>query len=274
MRILKCKKMLSLLMVLILIFLQLPGLVLSASAAMPVFSGTSITDDCFYIENAEVGKFMQVDNDDDPNYNTNGSIMELWDYDGRNMQRWRIIARGNGYYQIANAQSGLSLAVQQGYENRSGKALVQEPYTGNDRQLWAITKTSRNTYVIRPFSARNYSTDWCMCAGSQFLGFTDGLNVEQKEYDNDNSLKDEWIFRQVYDASLLGFDEGPGVDRSAYFASTSDSFTRIGRDNIYREYYTYYTVDDMIESMQGVLSFTFKPTQIIIAFKLQEMDRN
>ena len=66
MRILKCKKMLSLLMVLILIFLQLPGLVFSASAAMPVFSGTSITDGCFYIENAEVGKFMQVDNDDDP----------------------------------------------------------------------------------------------------------------------------------------------------------------------------------------------------------------
>ena len=86
---------------------------LPVSAAMPACSETVVPYGFFYIGNADNGKYMQMDNNDGPNYNTIGAFMELWDYDGRDMQRWLILPRNGGYYQIANVQSGLSLAVQE-----------------------------------------------------------------------------------------------------------------------------------------------------------------
>jgi hypothetical protein len=177
--------------------------------------------------------------------------MELWDYDGTPPQRWRIVSLGDGYYKILSGKSELALSVQADYVNKSGKKLVQEAYTGATRQQWSITKnTSRGTYIIRPRSGESYSKDWCMCAGSQFLGITDGLNVEQKEYDNDSNYKDEWYLYDVHSVTLLAYNENTEYDRSAYFAQTASHLNSAGITDVYTEYYTSYSVSDMIQSMQ------------------------
>lgn len=176
--------------------------------------------------------------------------MELWGYHGRDMQRWGILSRGNGYYQIFNVQSGWTLAVQDGYENRSGKALVQEQYVGDPRQLWSITETSRGTFVLRPYSSESYSKDWCMCAGTSLFGISDGLNVEQKEYSNNSDLKDEWILHQICDASLLAFDEAAYPNRDDYFYRVGNYFRNFDKEDVFEEYYTSYTADEMIKCMQ------------------------
>ena len=134
--------------------------------------------------------------------------------------------------------------------NKSGKALVQEANTGAARQQWSITKTSRGTYVIRPRSGTSYSKDWCMCAGSNLFGITDGLNVEQKEYDDDNSLKDEWYLYDVYDVTLLGVNDTDNFDRQAYMSPTRAYYEYYYDSDVYTEYYYAYSVSDMIQCMQ------------------------
>ena len=101
----KRKRMLSLLMAIVLALFTIPNFDLDVSAAMPKFSGTSLSDGWFYIQNADAGKYMQIDDGDSPNYNTSGAFMELWGYDGKDPQRWRIVSLSNGYYHIISAKA-------------------------------------------------------------------------------------------------------------------------------------------------------------------------
>lgn len=153
-----------------------------------------LAEGMYFIKNKEIGKYMQIDNDDEPGHNTSGSIMELWGYDGGDYQKWNVIYIGNGYYTISSVKSGLALSVPSGSTDDSEVALVQESYSSTSRMMWKITKLSTGSYVLRPKSGEDYDSDWCMCAGNQFLGVTDGLNVEQRTYDDNDIYKDEWFF--------------------------------------------------------------------------------
>lgn len=154
-----------------------------------------IADGIYYIKNKQTQTFMQVDdNDVSNNYSTNGAFMELWalSSDGGHKQ-WRFTYLNNGYYSIVSVKSGLALAVKSGSENEDGKALIQEKYTGDYRQQWNL-ETLSDGYVLRARSSDSYRppNDWCMCAGSQFLLITDGLNVEQRKRSDDDDYKDVW----------------------------------------------------------------------------------
>lgn len=158
-----------------------------------IFTLTLVIDEgAYYFKNKEVGKYMQIDDNDEPDYSTSGELMELWDFDGGDYQKWNLIHLNDGYYKIISFKSGMALSVQSGCENDSAKALVQESYSDVGRKQWKITKSSSGAYVLRPKSGESYDTDWCMCAGNQFLWVTDGLNVEQRSYDNNDIYKDEW----------------------------------------------------------------------------------
>lgn len=156
-----------------------------------------VDEGTYFIKNKQHGVYMQIDDNDAPNYDSSGGIMELWDFDGGDYQKWRLNHIGNGYYTISSAKSHLSLAVQSSYLNTGDKPIVQEPLTAQERHQWKITKSSSGAYIIRPKSGESYETDWCMCAGGQFLDVTDGLNVEQRAYVNNNSYKDEWILQSI-----------------------------------------------------------------------------
>ncbi len=156
-----------------------------------------VDEGIYFFKNKEVGKYMQIDDNDGPNYNTSGSHIELWDFNGENYQKWQIIHIRDGYYEILSAKSGLAVCVKSGATNDNEVALVQELYLDLSRQKWKITKSSSGAYILRPKSGESYNTDWCMCAGDQFLEITDGLNVEQKAYVNNGSYKDEWILQSI-----------------------------------------------------------------------------
>lgn len=136
-------------------------------------------------------------------YDESGSIMELWGFDGGDYQKWQLIHVGDGYYKILSVQSGLAVCVDYGETDENEVALVQESYSSVNRKKWKITKSSSGGYILRPKSGESYNTDWCMCAGDQFLEITDGLNVEQKAYVNDNSYKDEWILHKIGSEVML-----------------------------------------------------------------------
>ena len=72
---------------------------------------TEVPQGTYFIENRTYEKFMQVDNDEAPNYSASGAIMEQFSFDGGDYQKWTITALGDGYYKILSAKSGLALSV-------------------------------------------------------------------------------------------------------------------------------------------------------------------
>ncbi len=154
-------------------------------------SGASISNGAYYLKNYEYDKYMQVDDGDAPDYDTGGSMMELWGFEAEEYQQWEIRLLNTGYYRITNVKSGLSLAVPTTYWNTDEVEVVQEQFTGTYGQQWYFEETTRGTYVIRPRSGENASTDWCLSSGDG--AFTsNGRNVEQRAYTNNSDYKDEW----------------------------------------------------------------------------------
>lgn len=165
----------------------------------------------YFLQNSEYeGYYMQVDNNDSPNYSTSGAKMELWEFDGGDYQKWNFTWISGEYYKITSDKSGLALSVRAGYLNTGEQYLAQEDYGEYDRQLWKITKTARGTFVIRPKSGEAYTTDWCMASGNPLLGIVNGVNVEQRAYSNDSDYKDEWELVKIqYSASVFNYyDKG------------------------------------------------------------------
>lgn len=194
------------------------------------FTITLVIDEgIYFFKNKEVGKYMQIDDNDGSAYDTSGAIMELWGFDGGDYQKWQLIHVGDGYYKILSVKSGMALCVPSGSTNEDGVALIQQSYSNLSRKKWKITKSTSGAYILRPKSGESYDTDWCMCAGDQFLWITDGLNVEQKAYVNNDSYKDEWVLELSRDSNDSAFIALPETyDRSSFFATAIAYLENIG----------------------------------------------
>lgn len=178
-----------------------------------------VSEGDYFIKNKETEMYMQIDNDDDPDYSTSESIMEIWGFDGGLYQKWSFVHIGDGYYKIISRKSGLALCVQSDYIDEDGESVVQEAYSNTSRKQWKITKSSTGSYILRPKSAESYNTDWCLSVGSYLL-VASGTNVEQREYANDDNYKDEWTICTFDTSLLLAIDDVDGASRHMYFSST------------------------------------------------------
>ncbi len=156
-----------------------------------------VEEGVYFIQNKEVGYYMQIDDGDEPNYNTSGSIMELWNLDGEDYQRWNLIHVRDGYYKIISENSGLALCIASASVNADDAKVVQEAYSDVSRKKWKITTSASGAYVFRPQSGESYATDWCMCANDPLVGGNDGLDVEQKAYNSDTDYRDEWVLTRI-----------------------------------------------------------------------------
>ena len=171
---------------------------------VPFASGT------YYIKNRNYKKYIQIDNDKAPNYSASGAIIEQFSYNEDSPQRWKLHPFGNGYYKIVSEKSGLALSVAEANVSNRDKALVQEAYTGADRQLWKITKTKNGTYKIKAKSSEGLEEDLVMASGDAGSS-TNGVNIEQRLYKDDKSYKDEWYIgeKRIFHAEVeCVFDEG------------------------------------------------------------------
>ena len=147
----------------------------------------------YFIENVHLGTYLQIDNNDAPNYSTEGAGLELWDYDSDAYQRWKLTYLHNGYYKIESVKSGKAISVQDGKENSDKTPLLQYTYTASYNQQWKISIAHNGQYKFEPRSSEAYSTDWCMAAA------TNDLVVQQREYTNNTGYKDEWILFNLND---------------------------------------------------------------------------
>lgn len=146
----------------------------------------------FLIKNRHYEKFIQVDNNDAPNYANNGGIIEQWTYDGGNYQKWTFKYISAGYYKILSAVSDYAITVPSGKEESADVSLILTPYTGSINQHWRITQTSHGFYKIKAKSSMNSSKDLAMRVNTKGFHSEDGLNIMQMPYTDDIDFKDEW----------------------------------------------------------------------------------
>lgn len=136
-----------------------------------------IDEGIYFFENAQFpGKYMQIDDDSSPS--TNGAIMELWDFDGDDDQRWNLDHISDGYYKITSVASGKALTM----PTEEGASVTQTPYEETFDRLWYITENSNGTYSLQAYV-------FYLAAGDGIFT-SDGRNVEGRYEQSD--AKDEW----------------------------------------------------------------------------------
>ena len=169
---------------------------------LPIENGT------YFIKNRQYGRYLQIDdNDTVSDYTTSGAIMEQWDYDGEDYQKWLLTSLDNGYYKIISVESDLALSVKSAEISSQDVALVQEAYTGAYRQQWKITRTENGSYKIKPRSSENQSNDFVMAVGDSIINDSNGVDIEQRVYTDDFTYKDEWYIgeKRIFNATINHF---------------------------------------------------------------------
>jgi len=185
----------------------------------------------YFLRNGDIGKYIQIAEGEAPDYDEYGAAMELWDFDSGNHQKWIFTREYLNYYSIVSAQSGLALTVQSEDVNVGGYALAQETNYCFNRQLWKFTLTSNGTYVIRPKSAEEYTTDWCISKGSTT---SNGTNVIQSVYNGADAVYlDEWYILQPDFYIYVLYD-------NAFASRYSNRIDNIAEDmlNVHEVYWT------------------------------------
>ena len=139
-----------------------------------------LEDGMYFFQNMHSNLFLQPDNDGD-------SHMEQHLFTPTE-QQWYLLLQSNGTYGILS--NGLALNVQTGMETTADTALVQRAFSSSDLcQQWRITPTASGGYKVQAASAIANNVDLVMAIGT---GITVGTNVEQREYLDNTSYKDEW----------------------------------------------------------------------------------
>ena len=132
----------------------------------------------YFLQNVELGNYAQINNNVSPT--THGAIIEAWDFDGANDQKWHFTSLYNGYYKITSIASGYALTA----PSSLNASITQTTFTNADNQHWKISVTA-DGYQLRPRS--NYS--YRLAVGDGIIT-GNGRNVEMRAVRTDH--KDEW----------------------------------------------------------------------------------
>ncbi len=150
-----------------------------------------LADGVYFLQNRQTERYMQVDDDDAPNYTNNGGIMEIHPLDGESYQRWNLSYLGDGYYRITSSVSGYAVTVPTGHETDDNVNLILKPYTGSDNQKWRIASTQNGSFKIKAKSSESYTQNDLVMSLETAL-YTNGTNIRQRKYLDNSSYKDEW----------------------------------------------------------------------------------
>lgn len=168
---------------------NLPSIVIDYSDPQTIANGI------YYIKSAYSNKYMAT-------YVETENVAQ-YSFTGMPMQRWEVLYKGNGFYEIktlyvddyfglGTAYTNISLDVQGGGNSNGTNVRV---YTSNatDGQRFLIQEAGTNKYRITPKCAVTRALDVCGPSMS------DGANIQLWEYGNVNQQK--WIFErcvQIY----------------------------------------------------------------------------
>lgn len=178
---------------------------ITSTRSVTLTSELPIPEGLCIIRNRKMGGSIRLDNAAAPNY-ADGTIIEIGTLSGNNIEFWYLMHYYDGYYLILSNETGSAISVPSNKTNTSGATIVQLGCTYSDTQLWKFDVSSSGNYVIRPRSAENYSTDWCLSINSLLME----QPVYQKAYTNNTDYSDEWLLTYLTGSINLNviFDGG------------------------------------------------------------------
>ena len=192
----------------------------SLSMIVRIYNGSTITgqvqthtktivlpweEGMYLLRNRAAPGYLQIRGDDS---SLVGALMKISSFSGDNVQKWQLIHLIDGFYKIVSAESDLALSVKNGEINMNEANIVQEPYANLSRQMWKITNANDDAgaQVIRPKSAMETATDWCL-NGAVVLDGIEDFGVAQTAYTNDAERSDEWWVAKIGYESPLAPEE-------------------------------------------------------------------
>lgn len=141
------KKILSCVLLITTLILALPTVSVPASAdSILPRADAPFANGTFYISSKHIGNFVQID--DNEAVGTEGAGLEMWNFSGSDVQKWRFTHLGNSCFKIENVASGKALAVN-GNSVTNGERLVQKNYVNDPTMQWYVYQ-SGNYFKIKP----------------------------------------------------------------------------------------------------------------------------
>lgn len=145
----------------------------------------------YFFQNRHYGKYIQPDDDNAPLYNVDGEIIEQMPFDASEQQKWSFVYLGDDYYKIVSNKCNYAITVPTGKETTEDIDLILTPYAERDTQKWRVTKTKYGSYKIKAKSSEGYTEkDLVIVIQNNIL--LQNLNVQQREYVDNESYRDEW----------------------------------------------------------------------------------
>ena len=173
------------------------------SSSQSIVAGKS-----YYIRNKNSGKYLDVYNGND----TNGTIVQQYQFGGSNNQKWRVEAAGNGYYYLVPLHSTSNKVLDvPGNSSANGVVLNIFDRNGSDAQKFNIIPNDDGSYKILTRSSFDAS-------GITIVGgdTNNGSQAKQWEYAEGNDQK--WYFEDTEQPTISS-----PTDSGVYFIRSRNS---------------------------------------------------
>lgn len=188
----RCKKNISMLLVLSII------LTLLASSATNVSAVDEFIDasDIYVIKNVCSGKYLDVDHAK----TNNGTNVLQWQYQGGNNQEWKIVYVQGGLYKIVSCLNNNKALTVVNTTGNNGVNITISDYVGTVAQHFVLRRTSKTSYKIIT-NASGYNS----AVTVQNASCDNGANVFQ--WHMNGSSNEEWFIE-----TKLSYNSKAGVD--------------------------------------------------------------
>ena len=197
------------------------GSVTSGSTTLEIRYGVQVVlDGEYFIKNKETGRFVDIQNETF----ADEQQIEQMTFDGGRSQKWIFSYSGNGYYHIRvldNNAYMYYLGVLDDSEENDTPVVLREWSEDAESLKWKVEYTDSGAFKITPKTGEYY--DRVLAVGS-YIANIDGIDIEQRDYVEDENYKDEWEIEDIDETRFVYVDL---LYDNAYLSRYSDAVSRI-----------------------------------------------
>ena len=187
-----------------------------------------IDEGTYFFKNRATDKYMQQDNN-------GGAFMEQHNFDGSDIQKWRIIADTDtnaeeGYYILRNVDTFDCMISPDSDSYNVNIDMEMLSNVNWENALWRFVLTADGSYKIQA-KVRDGS-DYYVALGAG-LASAEGINIEQRQEGSIDLYRDEWFLEELdqYNVTFCGIANA-GHDHSSALETSKQALFSKGYNNV------------------------------------------
>ena len=145
-----------------------------------------IPDGTYYIQNRKTKMYMETEG----RSTTVGAAIQQGAFKTSNPAMWEIKRQYDGYYSIKSVVTGRYIGVESAATTNNAQILQYQAYSKDDTK-WAFAQSSSGNWVITAKKGALTNVVLSLPTSSE----SDGTNLVQYSYTNDENYRDEWMIR-------------------------------------------------------------------------------